>query len=385
MNSSPLLDRLARKLDERRAAGLLRALPEVAPSAVIDCSTNSYLGLHADLQVAREAAALAAGRLHGNLAARLVAESNDLARQMEHEIADWEGTEEALVFGSGYAANLGILQALCNRATEVFCDWLNHASIYDGIKLAGCKLTRYRHCDMDDLRRRLQTSTAPEKLIVTDTVFSMDGDRAPLADIADLARTHHAMVMVDEAHAAGLFGQHGSGLVEATGTASAIAVRMGTLSKAVAGLGGYVACSALLRDAFVNLSRSFVYSTGLPPVVLAHDLAAIRRIRTDPTRGAALLAAASEFRADLARLGFSTGDSTTQIVPCLIGDEQEATRLSQFLREHDILVPAIRPPTVPKGTARLRFSWTSLLTEDHRAAIVAALAEWQQRHVSRKT
>jgi 8-amino-7-oxononanoate synthase len=380
MNPSPLFDRVARKLDDRRTTGLFRtvAKPALPSAAVIDCSTNSYLGLHADEWVARDAAALAAGHLHGNLASRLVAESGDLCRTLEQEIAAWEGTQAALVFTSGYAANVGILQALCTRSTEVFADWLNHASIYDGIKLAGGKLSRYRHCDMSDLQHRLQASAASEKLVVTDTVFSMDGDRAPLADIADLARTHHAVIMVDEAHATGLFGKNGSGLVEATGTASAIDIRMGTLSKAVAGLGGYVASSALLRDFFVNFSRSFIYSTGLPPAVLAHDLAAIRFIQAHPTMGAALLTAAAAFRDDLARLGYSSGNSTTQIVPCLVGDEEKSTRFSLFLQKRNIWVPAIRPPTVPHGSARLRFNWSFLLTDDHRAAIVAAIEEWKR-------
>jgi len=384
MKTSPLLERLSNKLAEREGSGLFRRLPQpegaisVHPSpSPINCATNSYLGLHEDGWVAREAAALTGGRLHGNLAARLVSECTDLYGLLEREIAAWEGTEAALVFASGYAANLGILQALCGRSTEIFCDWFNHASIYDGIKLAGSKLIRYRHGDMADLQHKLSSSRATEKLIVTDTVFSMDGDRAPLEDIAALARTHQALVMVDEAHATGLFGEQGSGLVEASGTASAIDIRMGTLSKAVAGLGGYVACSSLLRDGFVNFSRSFVYSTGLPPAALAYDLAAIRRIRQEPSMGATLLRAAAAFRDDLARLGFATGASSTQIVPCLVGSEEAATQLALFLRKRGIGVPAIRPPTVPAGTSRVRFSWSRLLHDEHRAAIVSALEAWK--------
>lgn len=382
MSASPLLDRIARELDERRTAGLFRtvAQPAAPLPGVIDCSTNSYLGLHAHAAVAREAATLAANCFHGNLASRLIAESSELYRALEREIAAWKGAEAALVFGSGYAANIGILQALCTRSTEVFTDRLNHASLYDGVKLAGCKISRYRHCDMVDLRQRLQSSKAAEKLIVTDTVFSMDGDRAPLEDIADLARMHRAAVMVDEAHATGMFGTHGSGLVEATGCEAAIDVRMGTLSKAVAGLGGYAASSALLRDCFVNFSGSFIYSTGLPQSALAHDLAAIRHIRSNPRIGAEVIKSAGRLRGDLRQLGYPTGESTTQIVPCLAGGETEALQLSLFLNARNILVPAIRPPTVPKGTARLRFSWSALHTDEHRATIVAALADWKKSH-----
>ena len=381
MASTPLLDRLSRELDKRRLEGRFRFTAPLQPDVgIIDCSTNSYLGLHANREVASEAARLANGKLNGNGASRLVATASELYNELEREIADWEGTEAALVFTCGYTTNVGILQALCARSTEVFSDRLNHASLYDGIRLAGCRLNRYRHGDMADLRKRLAASDATEKLIVTDTVFSMDGDRAPLQDIAQLAQTHGAMVMVDEAHATGMFGECGSGLVEATGTASAIDVRMGTLSKAVAGLGGYIAVSSLLRDFFVNFSRSLIYSTGLPHPVLAHNLAAIRHIRSHPDTASRVLQASALLRDDLKALGFDTRPSTTQIIPCIAGDDHKAVALSEYLRERGVIAPAIRPPTVPAGTARIRFSWSALHTNDDRLRIVECLREWKQRH-----
>ncbi|MBN1578643.1 MAG: 8-amino-7-oxononanoate synthase [Chitinispirillaceae bacterium] len=382
MNSSPINNRVVEQLEERRRNGLFRSIaPFFIPAPdLMDCSTNSYLGLHANAEVAREAALLTGNQLSGNLASRLIAGTSALYRQLEKEIAEWEKTETALVFTSGYAANLGIIQALCTRSTEVFADRLNHASLYDGIRLSGCRLARYSHCDMADLKKLLHQSTAPEKLIITDTVFSMDGDLAPLCDIGDLARSSGAMVMVDEAHATGMFGGNGSGLVEATGTAGAIDVRMGTLSKAIAGLGGYVATSAALHDYFVNFSRSLIYSTGLPHPVLAHDLAAIRYVRQHPGIGAAVVRSADRMREELVRIGFATGPGTTQIIPCFVRDEQEAIALSSWLKARNIIVPAIRPPTVPKGSSRLRFSWSTLSGDDARETIIAHLQQWRKEH-----
>jgi len=384
MNSTPIHDRIALELEKRRISGTFR---HIAPYGQrddrrgeprrIDCSTNSYLGLHANIDVSREASHLADDRLCGNLASRLISGRSDLYHRLEAELSEWEGTESALVFTSGYTANVGIIQALCTRSTEVFCDRLNHASIYDGIRLAGCKLNRYRHVDMADLAARRKGTRAKEKLVITDTVFSMDGDRAPLGDIAELAKAYDAAVMVDEAHATGLFGSRGSGLVEATGTADAIAVRMGTLSKAIAGLGGYAAVPALLRDYFVNFSRSLVYSTGLPHAVLSHDLAAIRYIRKNPGIGAAVLKGADRLRQSLNELGFSTTPSTTQIVPCHIGSERTALALSAYLADRNVIVPAIRPPTVPRATARLRFSWSALRNDDDCNTIVNYLKTWK--------
>ncbi len=377
---SPIYNRIVEKLEERRKNGLFRTIKPVseAMSDVIDCSSNSYLGLHLNETVASEALRLSGNRLSGNCSSRLIADRSNLYRELENEIASWEETECALVFTSGYTANLGVIQALCTPESEVFTDQLNHASIYDGIRISGCKMSRYNHNDMEHLENLLRHSDAAEKLIVTDTVFSMDGDIAPLADIADLAVRYNALVMVDEAHAAGIFGSKGSGIVEQTGTAEAIAIRMGTLSKAVAGLGGYVAVSHRLRDYLINFCRPLIYSTGLPHSVLAHNLAAIRYIRANPELGPSLLRSAAKFREALLKAGFSCGSGTTQIIPCYVRDEREAVELSSFLRQHNIIVPAIRPPTVPKGTARLRFSWSILHDDNTCDRIISLLKEWKK-------
>jgi 8-amino-7-oxononanoate synthase len=346
----------------------------------IDLSTNSYLALHDNAQILEDARSMTGTTVCGNLASRLVAEHSPLYSILEQEIADWEKTESALVFSSGYAANVGIIQAICTRDTEVYCDRLNHASIYDGIALSGCKLIRYRHNDMTDLQNKLSFSHAKEKLIIPDTIFSMDGDRAPLTDIVELAQKNDAMIMVDEAHATGIFGRDGSGLVEATGTQDYIDIRMGTLSKALAGLGGYFAGTKLLRDYFVNFSRSFIYSTGLPHASLAFTLATIRYIRKNPELGHSLLTKAECLREKINSTGFSTLDSSTQIIPCIVKSKNEALLLSDFLKKQSITAPAIRPPTVPEGLSRIRISCHLGLTEDDENAIIEHLKQWKQSH-----
>jgi 8-amino-7-oxononanoate synthase len=379
---SPLRDRLSRELDQRRSQGLFRSFPVAGDNqngAAIDLSTNSYLDLHKNAEIRSEALRLAGGDLSGNLASRLVSETSPLCRELEAELAAWKGTESALLFNSGYAANLGILQALCKRDTAVFCDRLNHASLIDGMLLSGCRMQRYRHADMADLENRLAASDALEKIIVTDTVFSMDGDVAPVADICACAKDHDAMVMVDEAHATGISGATGSGIESLSGCAEAIDIRMGTLSKAVAGLGGFFAGSALVRDYLVNHSRSLIYSTGLPPSVISWDLAAVRYLRRHPEMGAELLRAAEMLRAGIRDLGFDTLRSTTQIIPC-VGDTMQVSRLSGFLRERGIIAPAIRPPTVPLGSSRVRFSVHLGLTEHEIDTVLSALKEWKSHH-----
>ncbi|MBN1129227.1 MAG: aminotransferase class I/II-fold pyridoxal phosphate-dependent enzyme, partial [Chitinispirillaceae bacterium] len=259
-------------------------------------------------------------------------------------------------------------------------DRLNHASIVDGILLSGCRMQRYRHCDMADLAARLAASPAPEKIIVTDTVFSMDGDVAPLTDLGELARKHNAVVMVDEAHATGIFGPTGSGLVEALGCEKAVEVRVGTLSKAIAGLGGFFAGSAVIRDSLVNHSRSLIYSTGLPRAAVAWDLAAVRYLRSHPGLGADLLRASSRFRSMIRELGYDTLRSSTPIVPCVTADANGAVALSRFLRDRGIMAPSIRPPTVPEGGSRVRFSVHCGLAENDILAVISALRDWKARN-----
>ncbi|MCL2218494.1 MAG: 8-amino-7-oxononanoate synthase [Chitinispirillia bacterium] len=352
----PLIELLHDDNRRRKSGSAFRKISPYNNEPVIDFSGNSYLNLQNRREVTDEAARLAGSQLCGNMASRLISQASPLYDDLENELAEWKQCESALVFNSGYAANTGIIQAICNRDTEIFCDRLNHASIISGCLLSGAKLLRYRHNDMAHLEELLRGSSSPQKLIVTDTVFSMDGDRAPLADICELGRRHNCAVMADEAHAAGIFGNRASGLVEECGVEDGVQIRMGTLSKAVAGLGGFFAGSREIRDYLINHAPSLIYSTGLPHSALAYNLVAVRCIRKNPHLGKSLLDKAAKLRGLLTGMGLDCMDSTTQIIPVLTGSAQGAIELSSYLKRNGIAAPAIRPPTVPKGKERVRFS-----------------------------
>jgi len=378
-NENKILQRINRFLEERKENNLFRKVAPVPHNVRIDVSTNSYLNLHKNESVLADADKLCNKQLSGNLASRLIETVSPLYSELENEIALWKQTEKALVFNSGYAANVGIIQALSSRDTAIFSDKLNHASIVDGIRLSGAKMIRYHHCDMDHLSKLLAKSDAIEKMIVTDSVFSMDGDCAPLAKICDLGKQHDALVFVDEAHGAGVLGERLSGLVEQFHLEDSVHIRMGTMSKAVGGLGGFFAGNTLFYDYLVNTARSFIYSTALPHSVLAYDLAAVRYIRNNPDLGPALLARSQKFKEMVHALGFDTLNSATQIVPCVISDAEKCVNLSKLFLEHGIKVPAIRPPTVPAHTSRLRFSIHLGVTDNDMEKIEAILKDWKSK------
>ncbi len=379
MKKPAIFERLERSLEARMSDNRLRKTAPYRDDVTLDLSTNSYLALETNRAVAAYAGTLAAGYLAGNLASRLISTSSKLYETLEKELAEWKQTESVLLFNSGYVANLGILQACANRDTEIYSDRLNHASIVDGIRLSGARMIRYRHCDVDDLVSRLKKGRARDKIILTDSVFSMDGDRAPLSAIADIAEEHGCLIMVDEAHATGVLGPHGAGLIDELSIGEKVHIRMGTMSKALAGLGGFFAGSSFLREYLVNTARSLVYSTALPHAVLAHDLAAVRHIRAAPQVGTELQRSADWFRHRLHELGFDTLQSTTQIVPCVLGSDTEALDLSKELLKEGIKAPAIRPPTVPAGTSRIRFSLTPKADRDELERVLAVLKRWSRR------
>lgn len=379
MKKPAIFERLERSLETRKSDNRLRKTAPYRDDVTLDLSTNSYLALETNRAVAAYAGTLAAGYLAGNLASRLISTSSKFYETLEKELAEWKQTESVLLFNSGYVANLGILQACANRDTEIYSDRLNHASIVDGIRLSGARMIRYRHCDVDDLVSRLKKGRARDKIIVTDSVFSMDGDRAPLSAIADIAEEHGCLIMVDEAHATGVLGPHGAGLIDELSIGEKVHIRMGTMSKALAGLGGFFAGSSFLREYLVNTARSLVYSTALPHAVLAHDLAAVRHIRAAPQVGTELQRSADWFRHRLHELGFDTLQSTTQIVPCVLGSDTEALDLSKELLKEGIKAPAIRPPTVPAGTSRIRFSLTPKADRDELERVLAVLKRWSRR------
>lgn len=366
-------DVLAAQLVACDEAGLRRRLVVTAPDGpyvirngrrLLNLSSNNYLGL-ADHPALKEAARVAAERYGtGAGASRLVTGHLPLAAELEEAVARWKGTEAAVVFASGYAANVGVIPALVGRGDVVFSDRLNHASIVDGIVLSRAHHVRYRHNDVEHLEHLLKKAPREaRKLIVTDAVFSMDGDAAPLEDLVALKERYGAWLMVDEAHSAGLLGPRGAGLVAARGLTEAVEVQMGTFSKALGSLGAYVAGSRTLIDWLVQRARSLVYSTGLPPAVLAASLAGLRLAQEESWRREKALGLAARFRAALRAAGLAVGEGPSAIVPLVVGTSAAALAASRALKKKGILAVAIRPPTVPEGTARLRFSFSALHDE----------------------
>ncbi len=263
------------------------------------------------------------------------------------------------MFGSGYMTNAGTIPSLVERGDEVFADRLVHASIIDAIVLSRAKLVRFHHNDAEHLEILLRTrAPVRRRLVVTESVFSMDGDLAPLAEIAAVATRNGAMLMVDEAHGTGMFGPHGSGRVSSLGLQQAVNVSMGTLSKAIGSHGGFVACSPQLRNLLLHRARSFIYTTALPPASVAAALATMSILEEQPDLGKSLLERADLLRKLLQEGGLDTGMSQSQIIPVMIGDPRRVMVISEELSERGIVAVAIRPPTVPRGSARLRMSVT---------------------------
>ena len=327
------------------------------------CS-NDYLGL-ANHPALRQAALLAMERYgFGSGASRLVSGTSELHTVLENRLAQFKGTEAALVFNTGYAANTGIIPALAGRGDLILSDSLNHASIIDGCRLSRAEVMVYRHRDAGHLEVLLKKSlNARRKLIVTDGVFSMDGDIAPLPDLVYLSEKYGAILMVDDAHGTGVLGRTGRGTVEHFGLSGRVHIQMGTLGKAFGSFGAYAAGSRDLINYLINKSRSFIYSTALPSSVCAASCAAIDVLDREPERRERLWNNRKRFAQGLNSLGISTGDSETPILPVMIGDSERALKASERLFEFGVYATAIRPPTVPADAARIRTTVTAAHTE----------------------
>ncbi|MEX2188770.1 MAG: 8-amino-7-oxononanoate synthase [Pirellulales bacterium] len=374
------------KLGVLEARGLLRR-PAVRGSGqgaevdfdgrrLVNFGSNDYLNLACDGRLAAAVRGALDCGCGGAGASPLVTGRSTWHARLEDRLAEFNRAEAALVFSSGYAANLAAIAALVGPGDAVFSDERNHASIIDGCRLSRAETLVYRHADAGHLDVLLaQHSGRGKRLIVTDTVFSMDGDAAPLVEIAASARRRGAMLMIDEAHATGVFGACGRGLAEALGVCDAVDVHVGTLSKALGCAGGFVTGSRRLVDWLFNRARAYVFSTAPPDVVCAAACAALDVVRDEPQRRIDLLAAAERLRKELAAQGWDTGNSSTQIVPIIVGDAVRATELCGALRSRGLFVPGIRPPTVPLGNALLRVSLTAGHSAEHVAQLVAALAE----------
>lgn len=317
-------------------------------------ASNDYLGLtqHQTVKAAAARAVLDYGT--GSGGARLTTGTHPLYRGLESDLAAWKGAEAALVFGSGYMANLGVISAVAGKDDVIFSDALNHASIIDGCKLSGAGRAIFNHCDMDHLEKLLRdTTVAGKRWIVVDGVFSMDGDIAPLGDLVCLADRYGAALVVDDAHAAGVIGA-GKGTAAHCGLEGRVDIQVGTLSKALGAEGGYVVGSGDLIAFLVNHARSYIFSTALAPATIASARAALRVMREQPSLIADLQANASFMREALASFGVKTNDAPTPILPVVVKSAEKAARIARVLRERGLLVSAIRPPAVAAGESRLR-------------------------------
>lgn len=332
----------------------------IGGSEYIDFSSNDYLGLreHPALMMAGIEMAKRFGS--GSCASRLMSGSLSIHKLLEDKIAKFKGKEAALVYNSGYQANIGLISAILGSKDVVFSDKLNHASIIDGIKLSGAKFYRFAHNDMDHLEDLLKRYRGVNKksLIITESIFSMDGDRAPLKSLVKIKHKYDSMLMVDEAHATGIFGKSGSGVCEEDNIVDDVDIIMGTFSKALGSFGAYITGKENIIRYLINKSRSFIYSTSLPPFVIGSNIAAIEVIENEGIqRREMLLNNAAFFRSKLKDMGYNTCGSS-QIVPIIVGSNDKVIRISEYLLSKGLLTVPIRPPTVPDGTARLRFSLT---------------------------
>jgi 8-amino-7-oxononanoate synthase len=371
---------LEARLHELEALGLRRRTRLVfgpqGPRVVLDgkpvlllCS-NNYLGL-ADHPRVRAAAAEAAMRWGaGSGASRLISGTMTPHRRLEGRLAEFKGREAALLFGSGYLANTGVIAALARPGDVVFSDELNHASIVDGCRMSRAETFVYDHCDVEHLEWGIAQAEGRGALIVTDALFSMDGDLAPLEDLVEVAQHHRLRLMVDEAHSTGTVGPEGRGALVQAGLEEHVDVIVGTLGKALGSYGAFVACGRTMAQYLINAARTFIFSTAPSPPSVAAALAALELLRERPHRVAKLHSNADVLRSELEREGFDLGDSASHILPLVIGDAQLAVDICEALLERGVFAQAIRPPTVPPATSRLRLS----VMASHGAAELRAAA-----------
>ncbi len=364
---------LLRKLSTH--AGPQQAHLRVGGRELINFGSNDYLALAADARLSAAAAGAAETEGWGAGASPLVTGHGTAHQRLERRLAEFEGTQAALVFSSGYTANLGAIAALASREDAIYSDQNNHASMIDGCRLSRADVHVYPHRDTRALETMLRAGAAyRRRLIVTESVFSMEGDLAPLVELAELAERFACILLVDEAHATGVFGRNGRGLAEALGVDQRVHVRVGTLSKALGCAGGFVCGRETLIQWLVNRARPYVFSTASPPAASAAALAALEIVQQEPWRRAELLRRAAALRAELHEQGWQMGAGQSQILPLHVGDAARAMRLSGQLRQRGLLVPAIRPPSVPPGGALLRISLSCAHTDAMIARLTSALS-----------
>jgi 8-amino-7-oxononanoate synthase len=372
------------QLDQRRAEHLYRTRLNVASgcsstlevdgSTLINFCSNDYLGLasHPEINQALKKAVDQYGI--GSGASHLISGHSTAHQQLEEQLADFTGRPRALLYSTGYMANMGTINALVGRHDLVLQDQLNHASLLDGGHLSRAISQRYKHSDLDNLQQRLEQSSAARKLIVTDGVFSMDGDLASLAQLSDIAAAHNGWLMVDDAHGFGVLGKQGGGLVEELNlSCEQVPVLVGTLGKSFGTFGAFVAGSEALIESLIQFSRSYIYTTAMPPAIAAATLTSLKIVREETWRREKLASLISQFRRGAEQIGLQLMDSLTPIQPVVINDDQKVMQISAELREQGFLVGAIRPPTVPVGSGRLRITFSADHSEQQVDQLLNAL------------
>ncbi|MDB4949674.1 MAG: 8-amino-7-oxononanoate synthase [Gemmatimonadetes bacterium] len=384
---------LAAELRELERAGLRRRMRQVHGRAgadvvldgrrMVDFSSNDYLGLAGDPRLADAAARALRDEGTGGAAARLISGNHPLHEALEKELAALKGTEAALLFPSGYAANVGAIPALVGRGDAVYSDALNHASLIDGIRLSRAEARVFPHLDVDALDAMLAADAGRfrRRMVVVDAVFSMDGDLFPLDRLVGVVRRHAAWTYVDDAHGTGVLGDAGRGSAERWGVEGALDVVMGTLGKALGTAGAFVAGTSVLRDLLLNRARSFVFTTAPPPALAAATIQALRIARDEPWRRDRLRSNARRLREGLRSLGHpAAGEPDGHVAAVLIGGAERTVRLGEALRERGFLVGAVRPPTVPPGTSRLRITLSAAHTPEQVDALLDALSTLLEAH-----
>jgi len=368
---------IASKLAEKKASGMFRSLGE--PRAV-DFSNNDYLGLAKHFEISKAAADAYIKYGAGSKGSRLLGGNHQIFEETEDWFAKWKGTEAALIFNNGYSANLGVVSAFCGPKSHLFCDRLNHASIFDGYAVGSAKLHRFKHNSPEDLEKALKTVAENElKFIAVEALYSMDGDLAPLAEYAKLAEKYGAMLYVDEAHSDGVFGPGGKGLVAELGLADKIHLTLTTFGKAYGTMGACIFGSRMLIDYVINNARSFIYSTAVSPGVVVAMQKAVEVASRESFRRESVLKKSAVFRqalADAKIIKIEQGQSETQIVPIILGTIDKTFRCRDFLAENGFHTACIRPPTVPNGTSRLRINISAAHKDEDIRRLAETLIRW---------
>lgn len=383
-----LYESFSKQLADRKAAGRLRNLQTITPGPgctvlvnqrpLVNFGSNDYLGLSQHEKLQQRAIEYTQRYGTGSTASRLICGNLEPYDYIERKLAALKGTETALILPTGFQTNLTVLSSLLQGDSFVALDRLSHNSLLEGARLSESRWTRYLHNDMEHLRKSLEETGKrhANRWIVSESVFSMDGDRADIGSLSEIARESGSSLYIDEAHATGVLGEFGMGLAARQ---SGIDITMGTFGKACGSFGAYIACSNEMREYLLNFCSGLIYSTGLPPAVLGAIDAALDLIPTMAKQRELLLSSAQYLRSRLNQMGFDTLGSSTQIIPVIIGSDAETVSLSNYLQDGGIFAPAIRPPTVPEGSARIRLSLTLLHTREHLDRVITLMRSWHAR------